>query len=83
MTSSVITAGPDGSNVRQGTIDSDDRQWPGQRPDPTFWFAWGAGKEFLPANPLSVPLPTGWKDVFTHGGSTDGYAIHFDALSSA
>jgi len=49
----------------------------------TFWFAWVPGKDFLPTSPLSVALPTGWKDVITHGDSTDGYAIQFDALSTA
>ena len=41
------------------------------------------GSDFLPTSPLSVTLPTGWTDKITHGGSTDGYAIQFDAISTA
>lgn len=49
----------------------------------TFWFAWVPGKDFLPTDPISVSLPAGWRDAITHGGSTDGYAIQFDAISTA
>ncbi len=49
----------------------------------TFWFGWVPGKDFMADAPISVTDPTGWKDVVTHGGSTDGYAIQFDALTSA
>jgi PEP-CTERM motif len=49
----------------------------------TFWFAWVPGADFMADAPTSVTNPTGWKDVVTHGGSTDGFAIQFDALTSA
>jgi hypothetical protein len=78
----VITAKPDGSDFDY-TIMLTNTSGLGNDSIATFWFAWVPGMDFLPTEPLSVTLPTGWKDVITHGGSTDGYAIQFDALSTA
>jgi hypothetical protein len=49
----------------------------------TFWLAWVPGQNFLPTDPLSVAPPTGWTETTTHGGSSDGYALQFDASSPA
>jgi hypothetical protein len=49
----------------------------------TFWFGWVPGKDFLATSPLSVTNPTGWTDVITHGGSTDGFAIQWVSGSSS
>jgi PEP-CTERM motif len=80
--SAVITAKPDGSDFDY-TIKLTNTSGLGNDSIATFWFAWVPGEDFLPTNPLSVSLPTGWTDKITHGGSTDGYAIQFDALSTA
>lgn len=49
----------------------------------TFWFAWVPGEDFMASKPISVTVPAGWKDVITHGGASDGFAIQFNANSSA
>lgn len=50
----------------------------------TFWFAWVPGEDFLPTAPLSETAPTGWTvNAITHGGSSDGYAIRWEATSAA
>ena len=48
----------------------------------TFWFAWVPGADFMANSPLSVSDPTGWTDAITHVGSSDGFAIQFDATST-
>jgi hypothetical protein len=45
----------------------------------TFWYSWIPGEDFLPSSPTSVQPPTGWTDIITHFGATDGYAIEFTA----
>jgi hypothetical protein len=45
----------------------------------TFWYSWIPGEDFLPSSPTSVQPPTGWTDIITHFGATDGYAIQFVA----
>jgi hypothetical protein len=47
----------------------------------TFWFAWVPGKDFLTTEPTSVTKPAGWQDNITHTGSTDGYAVQWEAVS--
>jgi hypothetical protein len=49
----------------------------------TFWFAWVPGADFMATSPLSVTNPTGWTDMITHGGATDGYAIQWVSSSSS
>ncbi|MGP0065169.1 MAG: PEP-CTERM sorting domain-containing protein [Isosphaeraceae bacterium] len=49
----------------------------------TFWFAWVPNIDFLKTSPLSVTTPTGWSDIITHIGTTDGYGIQFEASSAA
>ena len=80
--SAVITAKPDGSNFDY-TIELTNTSGPGNDGIATFWFAWVPGADFLSTSPLSVSVPAGWKDVITHGGTTDGYAIQYDALAPA
>jgi len=43
----------------------------------TFWFGWVPGEDFLATDPTSVIPPTGWTDIITHAGGSDGYAIQF------
>jgi len=43
----------------------------------TFWFAWVPGKDFLMTHPLTETPPSGWTDMVTNGGTTDGFAIQF------
>lgn len=50
----------------------------------TVWFAWVPGEDFLPTSPISETSPSGWKvNAITHGGSSDGYAIQWEATSAA
>src|SRR5579883_507521 len=49
----------------------------------TFWYAWIPGQDYLATSPISVTSPTGWTDTITNMGSGDGYAILFQANSSA
>jgi hypothetical protein len=49
----------------------------------TLWFSWVPGEDFLPTSPTNVTSPTGWQDVITHGGSTDGFAIQWTAMTPA
>jgi PEP-CTERM motif len=78
----VITAQADGADFDY-TITLTNTSGAGNDSIATFWFAWVPGKDFMADTPISVTNPTGWKDVITHGGSTDGYAIQYDALTSA
>lgn len=80
--SAVITAKADGPNFDY-TISLTNTSGAGNDNIATFWFAWVPGADFMPSNPLSVTDPSGWKDVITHGGASDGYAIQFDALAPA
>jgi hypothetical protein len=48
----------------------------------TFWYAWIPGEDFLATKPISVTPPTGWSDIITHAGATDGYAIEYTANSA-
>ncbi len=45
----------------------------------TFWFAWVPGQDFLATSPIVVVDPTGWSDVITNGGPSDGFAIRWVA----
>jgi hypothetical protein len=80
--SAVITVANDGSAFDY-TISLTNTSGVGNDSIATFWFAWVPGKDFMMDPPSSVTNPTGWKDVITHGGSTDGYAIQFDALTAS
>jgi hypothetical protein len=49
----------------------------------TLWFSWVPGEDFLPTSPTNITSPTGWQDVITHGGPTDGFAIQWTAKTPA
>jgi hypothetical protein len=49
----------------------------------TFWFAWSPGQDYLATSPIGVTSPAGWASNITHGGSSDGYAIEWVAVSSS
>lgn len=80
----VISAVPDGANFDY-TITLTNTSGAGNDPIGTFWFAWVPGEDFLATSPLSVTNPSGWKDAITHvpNVATNGYAIQWEALSSA
>jgi hypothetical protein len=80
--SATITATPDGSDFDY-SITLTNTSGAGNDNIATFWLGWVPGEDFLATNPLSVTPPSGWTDVVTHGGSSDGYAIQFDALATA
>ncbi len=73
--SAVISGTPDGANfdytiaLTNSAVSTDSLE--------TFWFSWVPGKDFMGVSPVSVTPPTGWADLITHGGPTDGYAIQF------
>ncbi|HMD54962.1 MAG TPA: hypothetical protein VKJ65_10475 [Phycisphaerae bacterium] len=49
----------------------------------TYWFSWVPGDDFMPVSPISETAPTGWKvNAVTHGGSSDGYAIRWEATTA-
>ena len=54
----------------------------GTTPLGTFWFSWNPGQDYMPVMPTNIDSPTGWSDIVTHGGATDGYAIQWVAGSS-
>jgi hypothetical protein len=80
-TSATISATPDGSNwdytiaLTNLSSSTDSLE--------TFWYSWVPGKDFMPVSPLSVSPPTGWTDMVTNGGPTDGFAIQFVTTSAA
>jgi hypothetical protein len=49
----------------------------------TFWYSWVPGKDFMSVAPTNVTSPAGWTSNITHGGSSDGYAIQWTAISPA
>jgi hypothetical protein len=49
----------------------------------TYWFSWTPGDNFMPVSPTSIDSPTGWQDVITNGGPSDGFAIQWTAKAPA
>ena len=45
----------------------------------TFWFSWVPGDNFMPVSPDDITLPSGWQEVVTSGGPSDGFAIQWTA----
>jgi len=81
--SAVISSTPAGSNFNY-TIDLSNSS---QSADSigTFWYAWipQPFEDFLATKPVSVTPPAGWTDTITNIGSSDGYAIEFNASGTA
>jgi hypothetical protein len=48
----------------------------------TFWYSWVPGQDFMPVSPTNVVAPSGWTDLITNGGSSDGFAIQFVSSSA-
>ena len=48
----------------------------------TFWNAWVPGKDFMAVSPTDIDSPTGWTEIVTHGGASDGYAIQWTTSSA-
>jgi hypothetical protein len=49
----------------------------------TFWFSWIPFDNFMPVSPTSIVTPTGWQEVITSGGPSDGFAIQWIAKAPA
>ena len=81
--SATISSVPDGANFDYTINLTNTSSGASADPIATFWFSWVPGADFMNTAPISVTNPTGWTDVITNGGATDGFAIQFDALSSA
>jgi hypothetical protein len=45
----------------------------------TFWFSWVPGDNFMAVSPTDITLPSGWQEVVTSGGPSDGFAIQWTA----
>jgi hypothetical protein len=80
--SATITATPDGADFDY-SIKLTNTSGAGNDTIGTFWFSWLPGQDFLATSPISVTNPSGWKDLITNGGSGDGYAIQWEAKTSA
>jgi hypothetical protein len=48
----------------------------------TFWFSWVPGDNFMPVSPTDITFPSGWQEVVTSGGPSDGFAIQWTALTA-
>ncbi len=77
--SATISSTPAGANFDYTINLTNTSSGPSADPIATFWFSWVPGADFMNTAPISVTTPTGWSDVVTHGGVTDGFAIQFDA----
>jgi hypothetical protein len=49
----------------------------------TYCFAWTPGDNFMPVSPTGIDSPTGWQELITNGGPSDGFAIQWTAKTSA
>jgi hypothetical protein len=81
--SGTISSTPDGPNFDYTINLTNTSSGSSADPIATFWFSWVPGANFMNTAPISVTTPNGWSDVVTHGGSSDGFAIQFDATSPA
>jgi hypothetical protein len=75
--SAVVMSKPDGPNFDYSITLTNSSS--STDPIGTFWFGWVPGKDFLPTNPFDITAPSGWAEIITHGGATDGYAIQYVA----
>jgi hypothetical protein len=80
--SATISSVADGANFDY-TINLTNTSGAGGDPIATFWFSWVPGADFMNTAPISVTNPSGWKDVVTNGGTSDGFAIQFDSTTAA
>jgi hypothetical protein len=81
--SATISSTPDGANFDYTVNLTNTSSGASADPIATFWLSWIPGENFMNTAPISVTTPTGWKDVVTNGGPTDGFAIQFDSTTSA
>lgn len=49
----------------------------------TFWFSWVPGDNFMSVSPTNISDPSGWGDVITTGGPSNGFAILWTANAPA
>jgi hypothetical protein len=81
--SATISSTPDGPNFDYTINLTNTSSGTSADPIATFWFSWVPGANFMNTKPISVTTPSGWSDVITNGGATDGFAIQFNANSLA
>jgi hypothetical protein len=81
--SATISSVPDGANFDYTINLTNTSTGASADPIATFWFSWVPGADFMNTAPVSVTNPTGWTDVVTNGGATDGFAIQFDSTTAA
>jgi hypothetical protein len=44
----------------------------------TFWFAWIPGDNFMAVTPTGITSPSGWQEIITTGGSSNGSGHSMD-----
>jgi hypothetical protein len=49
----------------------------------TFWFSWVPGQDFMATHPTTIGSPTGWTNIITGGGPSDGFAIQWKTSTNA
>jgi hypothetical protein len=82
IASATITSAPDGSDFDYTIKLTDTSGSPS--PIGTFWFGWIPGADFMATKPISEVAPAGWStNAITGGGAGDGYAIRWEANSTA
>src|SRR5271168_800242 len=64
-----ITDTPLSGGVFQYTVSL---QNTGNTPIGTFWYSWVPGEDFMPVAPTNIVSPSGWKEIVTNGGTSDG-----------
>ena len=55
----------------------------GTTPIGTFWFSWVPGDNFMSVSPTNIADPSGWGDIITTGGPSNGSAILWTANTTA
>jgi PEP-CTERM motif len=81
--SATISSVPDGANFDYTINLTNTSTGASADPIATFWFSWVPGADFMNTAPISVTIPSGWTDLVTNAGPTDGFAIQFDSTSAA
>jgi hypothetical protein len=81
VVSANLTSTPDGANFDYKIVLTNATT--STLPLGTFWFSWVPGEDFMSVSPTNIVNPTGWNDLITNGGPSDGFAIQWVASSSS
>ena len=73
--SAVLTSKPAGGDFDYSITLTNSSASP--NPIGTFWFGWVPGADFMPTKPSNITTPTGWVELVTNGGPSDGFGIQF------